>query len=246
MTLAAIAFVIFALRRGGTWGYLGLGALVWLVTMAVKFAIAFTVSPVVVRAAGAPGNLLLYFYEGSLTGLTEVLLTWLLLHHKRLVRAPWGKVLAFGVGFGAFEALLLGLASLAAMLAGLLMPQSLNAQTMATLARSSDLLYGLVPVAERLAVIFVHIFCNVLLFYSVMRRQVRWMWVAFIYKSLLDTVAAFAQAWGVETAGRVWTIEACIIVFGVVACWGVRKVGQRYRAETQQIADAVASPVANN
>jgi uncharacterized membrane protein YhfC len=240
------------LRRGGTWGYLGLGALAWLVTVAVKVVIAFTVNPAVVKAIGvpgaswAPGNLLLYLYEGSLTGLTEVLLTWLLLQHKRLVRAPWGKVIAFGVGFGAFEALLLGLASLAGMLAGLLTPQSFNAQTMATLGRSNDLLYGLAPVAERLAVIFVHIFCNVLLFYSVMRGQARWMWASFIYKSLLDTIAASAQAWGVETAGKLWTIEAFMIVFGAVAWWGIRTIGQRYRAETQQILDAAANPVASN
>jgi uncharacterized membrane protein YhfC len=237
MIVVSIAFIIFALRRGGTWGYLGLGALAWVVTVAVKFVIAFAINPAVAAAISvpgelwAPGNLLLYVYEGSLTGLTEVLLTWLLLHYKRFVRAPWGKVIAFGVGFGAVEALLLGVASLAAMLAGLLSPQSFNAQTLATLARSNDVLYDLAPIAERLAVIFVHIFCNVLLFYAVMKWQARWMWASFIFKSLLDTIAAFAQAWGVETIGKVWTIEAFMIVFGVIAWWGIQRIGQRYRAE---------------
>jgi hypothetical protein len=35
----------------------------------------------------------------------------------------------------------------------------------------------------------------------------------------------------VETIGKVWTIEAFMIVFGVIAWWGIQRIGQRYRAE---------------
>ena len=252
MIVVSIAFIIFALRRGGTWGYLGLGALAWVGTVAVKFVIAFTINPAVAGAISvpdelwAPGNLLLYVYEGSLTGLTEVLLTWLLLHYRRFVGVSWGKVIAFGVGFGAVEALLLGGASLAAMLAGLLSPQTFNAQTLAILARSNDVLYSLAPIVERLSIIFVHIFSNVLLFYAVMKGRMRWMWVAFVFKSAVDAIAAFAQAWGVETTGKVWTIEALMVLFGIIAWWGIQKIGQRYRAEAQPVADAAAVPVTNS
>lgn len=251
MMLVAIAFVVYALRHGGTWGMLGMGGLAWVVTVAIKFAIALAVNPTVSKAIGvpgnlwAPGNLLLYVYLGSLTGLTEVLLTWWLLHHKRLSRAPWNKAVAFGIGFGALEALLLGVLSFVSMLSGLLSPQSFNAETLAALARSNDLLYDLAPITERLAIVFVHLFCNVLLFYSVMKGQARWMWLSFVYKSAVDAIAAFAQAWGVETVAKVWTIEACIIVFGVVAWWGIQKIGQRYRAEMGQVTEATATPVGN-
>ncbi len=240
MLLVAIAFIVYALRHGGTWGYMGLGALAWAGTVAVKFVIAFTINPLVSQAIGvpddlwAPGNLLLYVYIGSLTGLTEVLLTWLLLHYRRFVGAPWGKVIAFGVGFGALEALLLGALSLIAMLSGLLSPQSFNAETLAMLARSNDVLYSLAPIVERLSIIFVHIFSNVLLFYAVVKGRARWMWVAFVFKSAVDAIAAFAQAWGVETTGKVWTIEALMVLFGIIAWWGIRRIGRRYRAEAPQ------------
>lgn len=240
MLLVAIAFVVYALRHGGTWGYMGLGALAWVGTVAVKFVIAFTLNPLVSRAISvpddlwAPGNLLLYVYIGSLTGLTEVLLTWLLLHYRRFVGVTWGKVIAFGIGFGALEALLLGALSLMAMLSGLLSPQSFNAETLATLARANDVIYDLAPITERLAIIFVHIFSNVLLFYAVMKGRMRWMWVAFVFKSAVDAIAAFAQAWGVETTAKVWTIEALMVLFGIIAWWGIRRIGRRYRAETSQ------------
>jgi uncharacterized membrane protein YhfC len=251
MLAVAIGFVVYSLRHGGTWGMLGLGGLAWVVTVAVKFAIALVANPAVSKALyvpenlWAPSNLLLYVYLGALTGVTEVLLTWWLLHHKRLARAPWGKAVAFGIGFGALEALLLGGASLAAMLAGLLTPQSFNAETLTTLARSNDVLYDLAPITERLAIVFVHLFCNVLLFYGVLKGQARWMWLSFVYKSAVDTVAAFAQLWGVETTARVWSIEAFMVLFGVVAWWGVREIGWRYRAEVGQGVAEPEPPVIN-
>jgi hypothetical protein len=68
----------------------------------------------------------------------------------------------------------------------------------------------------------------VLLFYGVVSGQARWLWVSFAYKSLLDTVAGFAQFWGVETLPKIWTIEALILIFGFVAWWGILKVKRQY------------------
>lgn len=241
MSLVAIIFILYSLRNGGTWRYLGLGALAWIVTVAVKFAIAAAINPVVSKAIfsqGAfwsPGNLVFYIYLGSLTGWTEVLLTWLLLRKKRMGLTPWRKVLAFGVGLGTVEALLLGLSSLSVMSAALLAPQTIPAQTMGTIMISSNPFYSLGPVAERFAVIIVHIFCNVLIFYSLLSSKVRWMWLSFAYKSLIDTIAAFAQVWGVETVAKLWTIEAVIIVFGLAAGWGTGQIRKQYRKAEEEL-----------
>lgn len=236
MMLVAVAFVVYALRRGGTWAYLGLGALAWVVTVAIKFVIAIPANPVVYRALfkegalWAPGSILFYLYVGLLTGITEVLLTWLLLRYTKLGRVSWNKVLAFGAGFGAFEALLLGFSSFMGMLAGITSPQMLDAGTLGTLMQANNPLYGLAPIVERIATIFVHMVCNALLFYGVVKSQSRWLWVSFAFKSLLDSVAGFAQMWGVSTMDHLWTIEAVIIVFGAAAWWGLRWVARRYPA----------------
>lgn len=234
MILVSVLFIVFALRRGGTWGYMGLGALAWTITVVVKFLIAIPVNPVVYKALYtegnlfAPGSLLFYLYVGLLTGVTEVLLTWLALRYTRLGRVTLGKALAFGVGFGAFEALLLGFASLASSVFALVAPEALGAAALQTLSQTNNILYGLGPVSERFATILVHLVCNLLLFYGVATGKWRWFWLSFAHKSLLDTVAGFAQLWGVETVARLWAIEGIILVFGLVSLWGIRKLSAMY------------------
>jgi hypothetical protein len=71
-------------------------------------------------------------------------------------------------------------------------------------------------------------FANVLLFYAVVPRQPRWFWEAFVYKTALDSVAAFAQFWGVNTLGHIWTIEAVVVLFGLLGWWDIHWVVQRY------------------
>ncbi len=84
------------------------------------------------------------------------------------------------------------------------------------------------PIVERIATIFCHILANTLLFYALVTGRIRWVWVSFLYKTLLDSVAAFAQTWGVGSLAHIWTIEAIIIVFGIIGWWGTRAIRQRY------------------
>lgn len=242
MMLVAAAFIVYARRSGGTWAYLGLGALAWAVTVAVKFLIAAGANPPLYKALFvqgalfAPGSILFYLYIGALTGVTEVLLTWLLLRYTRLGRVAWNKALAFGIGFGAFEALLLGFSSAATMTTAILSPQSVPAAAMSSLLAANNPLIGLAPIVERIATIFVHVVCNVLLFYGVLSGRARWMWLSFAWKSLLDAVAGFAQMWGVGTPAKMWTIEAIIILFGVASWWGLRRLARMYN-DTQHAGD---------
>lgn len=234
MLLVAAAFLVWALRRGATWAYLGLGALAWVVTVAVKFAIAILANPPVQAALFVPGwllasgSLLFYLYIGALTGVTEVLLTWLLLRYTRMGRVPWSKVLAFGVGFGAVEALLLGLSSIAAAVEAIIAPQAVSAAAFGSLFMAGDLVVGLAPIIERAATILVHMLCAALLFYGVRSGQSRWLWVAFAWKTLLDAVAGFAQMWGLKTSFEIWTIETVILLFGLGSWWGLRRLVRMY------------------
>jgi uncharacterized membrane protein YhfC len=233
MILVALLFVGYAASRRLGWGYIGLGALLWTCTVVVKFVLAIPLNPVLYQALVvpdqifAPSSLLFSLYVGALTGLTEVLLTWLLLRYTRLGKVGWGKVLAFGIGFGAFEALLLGVSNFAGVLAGMLSPQSLGA-AIGNLAALNNPFYGLAPVVERIFTIFVHILSNVLLFYGVSRVQSRWLWVSFAYKSGIDAIAGFAQMWGVAQLNHLWLIEGFVILFGLVGIWGIRWVAQHY------------------
>jgi len=247
MILVALAFVFYAAKQKIlNWRYLGLGALFWVLTVAVKFAFAIPVNTPVFRALGvtydhvfSPGNLVAYLYIGALTGIFEAGLTWLVLRKSRWGKATWGQALVFGIGFGVIEAILLGLSGFGSALAGLLAPASLPVSTLGSLVNNATFIMGLAPVVERLSVIFAHIFACVLIFYAIASGKAKWGWLAILYKTLLDAPGGFASFWGTNTAEKLWTIEAVIAVFGLIGLWGTIQIARRY----SQVSEEQPSPV---
>lgn len=236
MILVALGFLVYAAIRRLGWKYLGFGALMWLGTVIVKFAVAIPLNPILYRTltGGAEtgiGVLAFELYVGALTGLTEVLIVWLVLRLTRFGQVEWKRALAFGIGFGAFEALLLGLGSFATMLTAFLAPQTIPVDALVQLKVADDFFFSSAPIVERFFTIWIHILSNVLLFYAVAAKQVRWFLLAFVYKSLVDAWATWGQLSGMTaTAAQVWVLEAVIIVFGVIGWWGTRWVQSRYPA----------------
>jgi uncharacterized membrane protein YhfC len=238
MLLVGLAFLTYGAWRRLGWRYFGLGALFWIVTVAAKFVFAILVSPGIYQLLNlsrtnlsAPGNLVAYVYIGSLTGLFEVGLAWMILRKIRWGRACWEQALAFGIGFGVIEALLLGLSSLVSGIAGLFAPGSLPVPALGSLARSANLLMIPAPVVERLFVILAHIFACVLIFYAIAKGEKRWVWWAILYKTILDTPAGFAAFWNIATPDKLWTIEVIVAVVGLVGLWGTVMIAKRYPRE---------------
>ncbi|HEU5102209.1 MAG TPA: YhfC family glutamic-type intramembrane protease [Roseiflexaceae bacterium] len=235
MILVALGFAAYAGLRQLGWGALGLGALAWGVTVALKFAWAIPFNPPIYTAINQAlpslGVPLFALYVGALTGIFEVGLVALLLNYTRLGKAAWPRTIAFGIGFGAIEALLLGVSSLSSMLVAMVISMALPPAPSEVLARLDNILWVLAPVVERLAAIFIHICSTVLIFYAVNTRQVRYLWLAFGYKTAIDAVAAaFVQINGVDSLGRVWTFETILILFGVASWLGLRSLAPRYQA----------------
>lgn len=245
MILVSLAFVIYAARRRLLgWRYFGMGALFWMLTVIAKFAFAIPVNPVVLRALGvnyedvfSPGNIVAYFYIGALTGIFEAGLAYLILRKSRWGKATWDQALVFGIGFGVVEALLLGLAGLVSAMVGITSPDTLPIPSLGSLANNATLVMGLAPVIERLSVIFAHIFACVLIFYSITRDEAKWIWLAVLYKTLLDTPAGFASFWGVGTAEKLWTIEAIVAIFGLIGLWGTIQIARRWPLVLHNIVD---------
>ncbi len=245
--LFAVAFILLARQKGGSWRYLGLGALLWIVTNLIKLQVlAPLLAPVMYQllyvpgSAWAPGSVLYYVYAGMQTGLTEVLLAWLLLRYTRLGRVPWVEALAFGIGFGAFEALYQGVPSLVSSISALAAPQSLSEAALISYQSLNDPLIALAPATDRFAATLVHIFGNVLLFYGVAARQARWMWVSFTVKSLVDILAVCLMIVGIPSVAILWAMEGVLLMIGLACWWGTHKVQHVY--PTTIIADP--SPLA--
>jgi uncharacterized membrane protein YhfC len=239
MMLVAIAFVVYAVVRKLGWGYLGLGALAWVITVALKFAWAIPINtPIYTFLTGslpkAIAMPIFYVYVGSLTGIFEVGIVWLVLRYTRLGKVDWKKALSFGIGFGVVEAFLLGALSLIGMLTVMLMPSYIPLDALEAAAQSNHPLYAIAPVSERLFTILIHILSNVLIFYAVRAQKPGWFWAAFAYKTAIDSVAAFAQFWGVETPGKIWAVEGVVILFGIIGWLGIRWLANRYPPVEEQ------------
>ncbi|NMB90644.1 MAG: hypothetical protein GYA17_19975, partial [Chloroflexi bacterium] len=69
-----------------------------------------------------------------------------------------------------------------------------------------------------------------LLFYAIAKRQPRWFWLAFLYKTGIDSVAAYAQLNGIETVAKLWSVELIVGLFGAAGWWGTRRIQARYPA----------------
>ena len=237
MLLVAAGYIYFAARRRRGWKVMGLGALVWLAAVLIKITLAAQLNGPFYRilvGTAAPLSLPGLFYDlyvGLQTGLFEVLLVWLfVVWNHRLDKTSWKNALAFGLGFGAFEALVLGLGSLAGMSFSLLNTNSLSLAALESLSQTASLLINLAPISERFFTTLVHIFSGLLIFYAAFRGKQGWMWLAFVYKTLFDAVAAYAQISGILGSTRgVWMVELIFMLFGLAGWYGISRLLPLYQ-----------------
>jgi uncharacterized membrane protein YhfC len=232
MIAVAAGFVIYAALHRLGWRYLGLGALAWVVTVILKFvwALAFNQTVYAALQSILPSSLVdpvFALYVGALTGVFEVLLLWLVMRYTRLGRMTWGHALAFGIGFGAVEALLLGVQSLANAVFAIATPALVPVGPEA-IAQMNNPLLQLAPIVERFFAILLHIFACLLVIYAARTRQARWFWLAFAYKTGIDTIAAFAQIRGLVTYPTIWAIELVVAVWGIAGWLGIRWLHKRW------------------
>ena len=232
MIFVAIGYGAYSVANKLGVAYMLMGALSWGIAVGLKFAWAIPINgPLLKRLLGTlpkgQANAIFYVYVGLLTGIFEVIPVWLIMRYTRLGQVTWSKALSFGIGFGAVEALVLGISSLGTALVALAAPSMLPL-TSAQLAQLSDILVQVAPPVERLSVVMVHIATNMLVFYGVARRAPKWFWLSFAFKSALDVLAAFGQFWGLDTLAKIWIIEAGIVAFGAVAWIALREIRRRY------------------
>lgn len=237
MIVTAIAFVTWSrLRLGQVWLPLLAGGTLWVVAVALKFSWAIPINIIVatwlIDILGATvGVPVVWVYIGLLTGVFECGVIYLA---ARFI--PWlrrfdsNRALALGFGFGAIEALLIGIGGLIPTLMFLVDPASLSPE-IAAHVKPLDWAIMPAPTIERIATIFVHGFTTYLIFYAIRFRTAVWFWAAFAVKSAIDTVAAWGQlSLGIDTPDKIWTLEAIVIVFGIGSAWGLLVMRKRWAA----------------
>jgi uncharacterized membrane protein YhfC len=237
MAIGAAAVLLYRRGRSVSWTVFGLGALAWIISVALKFAWAAPMNSRVKAGLDAmlpatAADPSYWLYIGLLTGVFECGFTLLFVKRTRLKAADWDAAVAFGIGFGAIEAFLLGLLSFIGLLIVIVFWDQLPEDTRTAAANrvSGKLVAIPLPVAERVSALVAHVFTCVLIVYAVRIGESRWFWISFAYKSLLDAFAALGiLATNLASSTRTLAaFEAAVGVFALVGLAGLVFVRKRY------------------
>jgi uncharacterized membrane protein YhfC len=144
---------------------------------------------------------------------------------QRLRSATWEEALGYGLGFGGLEAMLLGIYNFVIVFLIILIPDKLP-QELVELADPSkvSLLVIPIPTLERAIVILLHAFSSLIIIYAVQKKEWRWFWFSFLYKTAMDTIAGLFQiTYGLEnlSLAGLWLVELILLPFGMIGLWGL-------------------------
>jgi len=236
------------------WSAQAIGGAAWAVSVALKFAWAIPTNGAVHHALlGLLGSRvaepLYWLYIGLLTGVFEVGATLAVVRLSRLRRSERAEALAFGVGFGAAEAVVVGLLGIVPVALMLLAPGVLPHQAQEALTHAYGGPVGLAsvifPPMERASALVIHVVTCALVIHGFrVGRPWAWFGVAFAYKSAVDAAAAWAiLSFGVTRAnGKLTAFEVGLAGFAIASAWALRYLLRTTRAAAPE---AGAAPVAS-
>ncbi len=231
MMVIALAAVFAWWRHSRVqWRWFWAGAGIWTVGVILKFAVAIPLNPLFFQKGEQVAGLKLWcgsIYCGLLTGIFEIGVTLAAaLIWRRLAAGP-NRAVAVGIGAGAFEAFLLGIAAFGGPLVAIATGQGdLALKSINALAAHTPLLWLTGPV-ERVIAILAHTAARVLVLRSVAHGRWAGFWAGFAWLSAIDLLAGLALLKGMTTSGSVWLIELMILPFGIASVpliiWSTRR-----------------------
>ncbi|MCA9238707.1 MAG: YhfC family intramembrane metalloprotease [Planctomycetales bacterium] len=236
MIAAGVAAVVFWRREAQpSYRWFWIGAALWTVAVAVKFAIAIPANGPVVNVLNEnvshPMMVLLGgLFIGVESSLTEIGFTLAAVMIWRQLGQDSNRAIAIGLGAGAFEAVLLGALSLIGLLvalSGIAGTEGVEAQLMKT-SQATPLIMLVGPV-ERLIAIACHASSRALVLLGFVHRRVGMVLGGFAIFTLIDAIAGGAHLTGKLGEFSVWWIELmilpCALISLPILAWCHRKWG---------------------
>jgi uncharacterized membrane protein YhfC len=241
IAIALIAVLYWKRRSQISTSFFLWGGLSWFLAIVLKSIASAPMPQIITRLReGTPDYIsepLLWLYIGLLTGVLECGVSLILICRVQRVRsASWSEALGYGLGFGATEALLLGVYNFIIVLLIIVIPDQLPRELVELADPDKASLLAIpIPVVERTIVILLHAFSSILIIYAVQKKEWKWFWFSFLYKTAMDAIAGYFQiTYGLEnlTLGGLWLVELIILPFGLIGLWGLRAFRRRWQFET--------------
>jgi uncharacterized membrane protein YhfC len=203
--------------------YFLLGAALWVVAIAPKYVMDYTVTtPSYMLLANYLPPLamliILSLYVGLRTGLFESGFTYLILKYTGLARMGFDDAIMLGIGFGGIEAIFFGVQWLLGI--GPLISSP-----------SNPLSY--IPAFERLFALFCHVFATVLVVYSIKLNDLRLLGLSIAYKTALDgALYPLQYLFGTGLSG-IFIIEGYVAVMGILGLLGLYWISKKLGGGTR-------------
>jgi len=211
------------------------GGLWWGVAMVPKFLMDIYITPGlsvwVFNSLGLVATLLvLGVYVGLRTGLLEGAAVLLAFNREGLNDLNMDGAIAFGIGFGALEAIFLGVPSLIQIAAFNLYPSMVESLTLDQLMQllvqlnAPTWVVG-APIIERGFTLMAHVYATLLIYSGVRNNDSRSVVMAIAYKSALDAMVPLMQfLLSSRGFGMVYVVEIWVVIMGLVGLWGSRRI----------------------
>lgn len=239
MTIVAIVAVVYWRRISLLqirWFWAGAG--LWTIAVILKTICALLTNKAVFEFMKEKLSYPLFVFGGGLflgiqSSLFEIGLTLLAVLIWRQLGKDAGRATGIGIGAGSFEAFLLGISSLTAVLvlfAGL--PGTEKFREGITAAATTTPVFWLLGPSERIMAILCHTSSRALVLLGVTNRRPMMIFGGFLIFTLLDSIAGVAHVSGIISRISMWWIELAILPLALVsipilkwcyANWGQRK-----------------------
>jgi uncharacterized membrane protein YhfC len=200
------------------------GALAWTVAVGLKFAIALPFNRpfllyLTIHYSDTVGSVVFSVYLGLLTGIFECLIPYYAIRLSKLKKYSLSDGIAFGVGFGAIEAILLGVYAL-----------------LRTNGYVGSLLLLPVGSVERISAIIIHTVSCLLLFVSVRTQQTKYLWLSVSIKTVVDGVAGgFLVSRTIRDVGSAWMVEFIVGMIALASLALVPSLLRSYKSTEQDL-----------
>lgn len=236
MILVAILSIVYWRKKTQVaFSFFLLGAFAWIMAIILK-GIAALPKDFIVK--GLKDTLPVYLseplawiYIGILTGVFECGTILLFLYaFKRLQRQTWNEAVGFGLGFGAFEALLVGIGASIITLLAILAPDQLPKELEGPSQLNTPIVIP-ASILERVSTIFVHTFSSVLIVFSLRTKEWKWFWLSFLYKTMVDSITgAFHISYGYKnfTVATLYIMETLVAIMATVGILGLRAMRKKW------------------
>lgn len=207
-----------------------LGGLLWLITVVLKAVMdALLTTPIfeyLNNGVQILSLLILSIIVGLRTGLFESGISYVIIK-LRIKKIKWKESIAVGIGFGASEALVLGLLNLITMLV-LINPEILTGLSEAerllvqSLFNQSTLIV-LATWLERGFVLLVHVFATALVIKAITTKNLNYLWLSIIYKTMVDLpIPYFQLLMGQGSIIITFLTELYVVGAGLAGLYGLK------------------------